>query len=342
METRRRGEQLGADDPGGSEQRGQEQAHGLPLPLLGDAAGREHRADQEVEGQHVGHVVGRQVRAQEQERRHQGDRQQHAHLDHDPEHQRALAEDLAPQLLIEDGVGPVGHQVVPLGRREELVGEQLPVDDHADGVLHLLLLVDDILALAAHVGRSEEAAVDQDAQHGPGGQAPGRQYRDRDEVVRLDVVGPRQHHAGDRQGEDDEVAHHQGRAGASEVAGAGDAQEPERPRGKDQHQVAPRDLGEQEPAQQVAEDHQRQAGDDQDHQVRERAHELADQDRARPERAGQQHLVRLPLLLAGDAPRREGRRHQGHQEELAEEEDVEEPLGILRPGLVAPPSPAGQ
>ena len=138
-----------------------QQGEGLPLALLGDAAGREDRPDQQIERQHVGHVIGRLVRPEEQEPGHQGNRQQHAHLDHDPQHQRSLAEDLAAQLLVQDGVGPVGHEVDPLGRREQLVGEEVAVDHDADGVLHLLFLVDDVLALAADVGRMKQPAIDQ-------------------------------------------------------------------------------------------------------------------------------------------------------------------------------------
>ena len=73
-----------------------------------------------------------------------------------------LTENLAPKLLIEDRIGPVGHQVGPLGRREQLVGEEVAVDDDADGVLHLLLLVDHVLPLAADIRRPEQATVDHD------------------------------------------------------------------------------------------------------------------------------------------------------------------------------------
>src|SRR4029077_20662500 len=117
----------------------------------------------------------------------------------------------------------------------------------------------------------------------------------------------------------------QGRASAAEKARAGNAQQPEGPGRQDQDQVAASDLREQQATQQVAEDHQRQARDDQDHQVAERAEQLADQNRVGEERTGQQQLVRLSLLLPCDAPRGERRRHQGYQEELPEEEDVEQP-----------------
>ena len=264
---------------------------------------------------------------------HQGNGQEHAHLDHHPEHERSLAEDLAPQLLVEDGIGPVGHEVDALGRGEQLVGEEVAVDHHADRVLHLLFLVDHVLALAAHVGRMEQPAVDEDGQDRPDRQTPGRKHGDRHEIAGDDVVGPGQRDAEHGQRKDHQVADDQRRAGPPEVARAGHAQEPEGAGRQDQHQVAAGDLREEQAPQQEAEDHQRQAGENQDHQIGKRAQELADQDRPRLERAGQEHLVGLPLLLAGDAPRGERRRHERDQEELAEEEDVEEPPSHARADL---------
>ena len=139
--------------------------------------------DQQVEGQHVGDVISRLVGTKEKQSGHERDRQQHAHLDHDAQHQGALTEDLAAELLVEDGVGAVGHQVGSLGGGEELVGEQVAVDHDPDGVFHLLFFVDDVLPFAADVGRVKQAPIDQDPQHGPGGQAPRGEDRDRDEIA---------------------------------------------------------------------------------------------------------------------------------------------------------------
>ena len=176
----------------GRKQRREQEAQGLPLALLGDAPCRKHRADQQIERQHVGDVIGGLVGPQEKQDRHQGDRKHHADLNHDPQHERSLAENLAAELLVEDGIRAVGHQVGALGRRKELVGEEIAIDDHADRVFHLFFLVDDVLAFAADVRRMQQAAVDQNAEDRPGGQAPGRQDRQRDEITGDDVVGARQ------------------------------------------------------------------------------------------------------------------------------------------------------
>ena len=93
---------------------------------------------------------------------------------------------------------------------------------------------------------------------------------DRDEVAEHDLLGPRQRHAGHRQRQDDEIAHNERRTCPPEVARTRQAEQPERPGGEDQDQVRPDDLREQDPAEQETEDHQRQAGDDQDYQIRQR------------------------------------------------------------------------
>ena len=86
--------------------------------------------------------------------------------------------------LSRTGLVPSGIRSSPLRRGEELVGEHIAVDHDADGVLHLLLLVDDVFALAADVGRVEQAAVDEDHHDGPDRQAPRRQHGDGDEITR--------------------------------------------------------------------------------------------------------------------------------------------------------------
>ena len=47
--------------------------------------------------------------------RHQRDRQEHADLDHHAQHERALAEDLAPHFLVVDRIGAVFEQVGAFG-----------------------------------------------------------------------------------------------------------------------------------------------------------------------------------------------------------------------------------
>ena len=72
VETRSAARSLANTILPGPEQGREQQAQGLPLALLGDAAGREDGPDQEVEREHVGDVIAGLVRAEEQQRRHSG------------------------------------------------------------------------------------------------------------------------------------------------------------------------------------------------------------------------------------------------------------------------------
>ena len=56
-------------------------------------------------------IPRRQRRLDIQKHGHQRQCQEHAHLDHQPQHQRALAEQFAPHLLVVDRVGPLGQKV---------------------------------------------------------------------------------------------------------------------------------------------------------------------------------------------------------------------------------------
>ena len=150
----------------------QEQAHRLSLAFLSDAPRRKNWADQQIEGQHVSDVISRLLRPEEEQDGHHRNRQEHAYLDHDPQHQGPLAEDLAAQLLVEDRVRTVGHQLGALGRREKLVGKQVAVNHDADRIFHFLFFVDDVFTLAADIRRMQEPTIDQDSQNSPGGQAP--------------------------------------------------------------------------------------------------------------------------------------------------------------------------
>ena len=82
--------------------------------------------------------------------------QHHAHLDHQAQHQRALAENFAAHFLVVNGVRAVVHQPVTLGRREEPVGELVALNDQADGLLRFLLQVDDFFPFAADIGRMQQ------------------------------------------------------------------------------------------------------------------------------------------------------------------------------------------
>ncbi len=67
-----------------------------------------------------------------------------------------------------------------------------------------------------------------------------------------------------------------------------------------------------------------------------RREQLAQHDRPRPQRAGQQHLVAHPLFLASDRARGKARRHERRQHVLPEEEQIHQPLGRLRLGQIEP------
>ena len=88
--------------------------------------------------------------------RHHEQRQQHADLDHQPQHQRALAENLAPHLLVVDRVGALLHERRPLRRGEQPVGKLIALDVQPDRLAGLGLQVDDFLPLAAQVGRIQQ------------------------------------------------------------------------------------------------------------------------------------------------------------------------------------------
>ena len=68
-------------------------------------AAEKHGADEHVEQQHVGDVPRRELRLHEQAHGHHRQRQAHADLDDQPQHERALAEDLAADFLVVDRVG---------------------------------------------------------------------------------------------------------------------------------------------------------------------------------------------------------------------------------------------
>ena len=67
--------------------------------------------DEHVEQHHVADVPRGQFRLPVQAHRHERNRQEHAHLNHQPQHQRALAENLAPHFLVVDRIRAVGQQV---------------------------------------------------------------------------------------------------------------------------------------------------------------------------------------------------------------------------------------
>ena len=77
-----------------------------------------------------------------------------------PQHERALAEDLAADFLVVDRVGVVGQKGRALGRREQPVGELVALDVEADGFLGFGFEIDRLLAAAAEVGRMQQAAAD--------------------------------------------------------------------------------------------------------------------------------------------------------------------------------------
>ena len=189
---------------GGREQ----QVQGLSFPFAGDRAGGKDRCAEDIKDQHVSDVEVSKIRLPKKQDGHQRNREDHAQLDHEPQHQRTLAEQLRMHFLVVDRIRIVGHERSTPWGRKQIVWELVSLDDQSDGFFLLVFQIDYLVALAADIGwieqpigrhREEQSAYGHRDRRDQGGNS-------NQSNVRLGSEhGPTQH-AENQQGQDDDIA----------------------------------------------------------------------------------------------------------------------------------------
>ena len=189
--------------PGADDGRKQ-QVKRFAFAFAGHAAGGKDGPDQQIEEEHVRDVDRRVFRPDVKTNRHDRDRQDHADLDHDPQHQRALTEDLAADFLVVHRIRAVLHQVVAFRGREQPVRELVAIDHETDRFLGFLFQVDHFLAFAADVRRMQQPLSRvHEQQKANRGRDRGQQRHGQHQPQPCLAIGEREpdRHAKDRQGQ---------------------------------------------------------------------------------------------------------------------------------------------
>jgi hypothetical protein len=274
----------------------------------------------------------RVLRHDVQAERHQRNRQQHAHLDHQAQHQRPLAEDFAPDFLVVDRVGAVFHQVGRAWRGEEPIGKLIALNHQPDRLLRLLLQVDHVLAFAAHVGRMQQqhGGIDKERKQTPA--PPGSTVQDQKQpkLAKLSASPSRlvPPPTGPAAGSTDTTP--PATRGALKIAAARHADHAERDHRHDQPQVGCEHFINETPPsgrQSITIGSEAKISTA---RCASEANSLPSTIAAGRSGRSEEHLVGLALFLAGDRSRGKARRHHRRQHVLARKKQV-------RPSALAPP-----
>ena len=90
---------------------------------------------------------------------HHGDRDDHADLDRQTQHQCALSENLAPHFFVVNRIGAIVHQRFTFRRREQPVGKLVSLNHQTDSLGRFLLEIDNFFSLTAEIRRIQHAGT---------------------------------------------------------------------------------------------------------------------------------------------------------------------------------------